>query len=572
MQNTLPIGTIIRNQYLVQQLLGKATFSAVYLVSAIRLVEEPRGKRYVSTNFALQEVIIPNRQLRHQISFEALPLRRIDHEALPHIYEVFNINIHNRLYMLMDYIEGPNLEKLRSQQPDERLLLSQAMAIMAPVIDSVSYLHSQQPPIIHQNIEPTSIILSKTTNKPVLVDFGVGKNYNISSLDVPVRRSVIGYEAPEQYSGEEIDTRTDIYGLGATFYTLLTGSIPTDALQRKRLTESEHVDPLKPVDQVVPAIPPHTAVAIQRAMSLSSHDRFLAVEQFVQALEAEPTQQPPEPITVLPATQDHKVSPPDVEPSIIEQFVQALEAEPTQQLPEPGIVLPAAQDHEISPPDVEPSIQEDQNTTVPVNLPPAPLPSPVPPSRRVETQPPMPVTEPPRAPTARKPAALLLILLALIVSVGVSTGLLLYIRGHRSPDRTTPTTAVLHKTALPSTSVPTEAPASSSIITLAESYNGTIYDLSLNMRTTMFLTQVQQSQGNISGYFNGLQINGPFKGSFNTSRHIQFTIMGLTSHAMLAFEGAVLSDGNLAGSFCNLNPAGQCASKYGVWSAAPVSL
>ncbi len=527
MQHTFSAGTIIRNQYLVQELLGKGTFSTVYLVSTIQLVEEPRGKRFVSTRFALKEVNIPNRQLRHQINFEATPLRGIDHEALPDIYEVFNINIHNRQYILMDYIEGPNLEKFRSQQPDKRLPLSQVMIVMAPIIDAVSYLHRQQPPIIHQNIEPTSIILSETNNRAVLVDFGVGKNYNLSSLDVPVHHSVTGYGAPEQYSGEEIDPRTDIYGLGATFYTLLTGNIPPDALQRKRLIESENVDPLEPINLVVPTIPAHIAEAIRQGMSLSVHDRFLTVEQFAQAMKAEPAQQLPETITVHSAEQDR----------------------------------------EETPPDAEPLIHEDQSKTVPADILSSSPPSPVPASRVVETLPPKPALAPPSAPTARKPA-LLLILLALIVSAG----LLFYISGDGSRDLITPTTAGLHKTTLPSASVPKKSPTFSSISILAESYQGTIYDLPLALTAELSLTQVQQNQRNISGHLTGLHMNGLFKGSFDTFRHFQFTIIDLSSHTMLVFEGAVLTDGNLVGSFCNINAVGQCAGEYGVWSAAPVPI
>ncbi len=199
MPNTLPVGTILRNQYLIQELLGDGAFSAVYLANAVSLVEDSRGKRYISTRFALKEVVIPRRHLRHHINLETVPLRGIDHEALPHIYDVFNSNKYNRLYMLMDYVEGPNLDKLRMQQPGRRLPLSQVMTIMVPILGAVSHLHSQQPPIIHQNIEPDSIIISQAGNKPVLVDFRVGKQYNLSSQDAPIRGSTINYEAPIRY-------------------------------------------------------------------------------------------------------------------------------------------------------------------------------------------------------------------------------------------------------------------------------------------------------------------------------------------------------------------------------------
>jgi serine/threonine protein kinase len=286
MQKALPVGTILRNKYIVQELLSKGASSAVYLVNSVNLVEAPRGKHYIATRFALKEVVIPNRRLRHQINLETIALRGIDHEGLPHIYEVFSINKYNRLYILMDYIEGPNLEKVRLQHSGRQLPLPQVMTIMAPILDAVSYLHSQQHPIIHQNIEPISIILSQDDTKPVLVGFGVGKQYTLSSQEGPVRDPTIGYEAPEQYDGE-ITTRSDIYGLGATLYTLITGIVPDDARYRKRLIESENIDPLKSADQLVPAIPAHVAEAIQRAMSLNSNDRFPTVEQLHQALKAD---------------------------------------------------------------------------------------------------------------------------------------------------------------------------------------------------------------------------------------------------------------------------------------------
>ncbi len=524
MQNTLPLGTILRNQYLVQELLSQGPFSAVYLVNTVNLVEDPGGKRYISTRFALKEVVIPSRHLRHHINIETIALRGIDHEGLPHIYDVFNINKYNRLYILMDYIEGPNLEKMRLQQPGRQLPLPQVMTIMAPILSAVSYLHSQQPSIIHQNIEPASIIIFQADNKPVLVGFGVGKQYNLSSQDGPVSDPMIGYEAPEQYDGE-ISTRTDIYGLGATLYTLLTGIVPADARHRKRLIESENIDPLKPVDQLVPAIPAHVAEAIQRAMSLDSNDRFPTAEQFAQALKAESVQQPPEPVTI----------------------------DSEQQAP---------------PPHVEAAVAEEQKPVIPVDEL-AVTPPPVLPGRLAETPVSKRVTEPPRAPTNRKRAALLLIALALIVTIGVGTGLLLFAKGHHNSGLAMPTAATLHKTTIPATPASTGASTSSSVVALVESYNGTIFDLSLNMTTEMSLTQIQQSSGNISGYFTGLYKNGLFKGSVNAAKHIQFLVIGSTGLAIISFDGGVQFDGHIAGSFCSLNPAGQCAGAYGVWSAAP---
>jgi serine/threonine protein kinase len=103
------------------------------------------------------------------------------------------------------------------------------MTIMAPIMDAVAYLRNQRPPIIHQDIKPSNVIVLSTRDKVTLVDFGVAKRYNLVSSAKSVRHSLTSYEAPEQYNGEP-NTRSDIYGLGATFYTLLTGIVPVDAL------------------------------------------------------------------------------------------------------------------------------------------------------------------------------------------------------------------------------------------------------------------------------------------------------------------------------------------------------
>src|SRR5438270_281214 len=159
-------------------------------------------------------------------------------------------------------------------------------------------------------------------------------------------RSLTSYEAPEQYS-EEPSTRTDIYGLGATFYTLLTGIIPLDALSRKIQLESKGSDPLQPVNKVVPNISLPVTESIHRAMSLSSNDRFSTIEQFAQALQVDPT---------------WKLSPVEKR-----EFDLALKAVPIQQLsPEPEAVSsPMAAEQEESTQPLEPVAQQEETQPMP---------------------------------------------------------------------------------------------------------------------------------------------------------------------------------------------------------------
>ena len=227
--------------------------------------------------FALKEVIDPNSQDRERFIFEAEVLKRLNHRALPHVYKVFEYEKLKRVYMLMDYIEGQNLDILRLEQPDRRFSLPLVLAVMKPIVDALIYLHSQNPPIVHRDIKPSNIIVSTRGGEAVLVDFGLAKEYIEDSTTTIIRHGSPGFAAPEQY-GSGTNPRTDMYGLGATLYTLLTGTIPADAITR--VTGSRGIDPLVPAHLVVPSVPWATSMAIEKAMSISSIDRFDSVEDF----------------------------------------------------------------------------------------------------------------------------------------------------------------------------------------------------------------------------------------------------------------------------------------------------
>ena len=274
---TLPIGAVIRKRYIVEGLLGRGGSDAVYLVRDQRV-------RYAKDNlFVLKQIKGPSQQERYRLTFDDALLKRLYHHGLPRVHRVFSDDTHDRVYMVMEYIEGPNLEMLRQQQPEKRFSYLEAMNFMAPIVDAVGYLHRQQPPMIHRDIKPTDIIVPKTGARAVLVDFGIDKKYGPVSTSGMVHFYAPNYKAPELYSGDG-DIRTDIYGLGATFYTLVTGIVPADARSRMTQSGSTGTDPLEPVNKLVPTVPMRIGKAIDRAISLDPHRRFSSVEQFLEEL------------------------------------------------------------------------------------------------------------------------------------------------------------------------------------------------------------------------------------------------------------------------------------------------
>ncbi|GCE16957.1 serine/threonine protein kinase [Dictyobacter kobayashii] len=270
-----PKGKIVRDRYIIEDLLGQGGFGAVYRV---------RDRRVKGNVFALKEVESVERRQRENLLFEGEVLRRVDHPALPRVYRIFEEPKRDRICMLMDYVAGPNLEQLRSKQPDKRFSLPQVMQMMEPIASALTYLHTQQPPIIHRDVKPSNIIVPTSGENAVLVDFGIAKEYDQDATTTAVRHCSPGYGAPEQYvSGTE--TRTDIYGFGATLYTLLSGVIPIDALYRITRMSVNRADPLVPIREIVPDLPPDFAEAIQRSLAVNSSDRFATIEDFWQTLQ-----------------------------------------------------------------------------------------------------------------------------------------------------------------------------------------------------------------------------------------------------------------------------------------------
>ncbi len=175
--------------YVVETLLGKGGFGAVYVV---------RDRRVKSKRYALKELIGQDKLDRDCFLFEGELLKRLDHPALPHVYGVFENKKLQHVYMLMDYIQGRNLNNLRKEQPEQRFALPAVLLMLAPVVDALVYLHRQDPPVVHLDIKPGNIIVPIDGNGTVLVDFGTAKEYDNEATTSIVRQVTTGYAAPEQ--------------------------------------------------------------------------------------------------------------------------------------------------------------------------------------------------------------------------------------------------------------------------------------------------------------------------------------------------------------------------------------
>ncbi len=554
------MGSILRERYRIEGLLGKGGYGSVYLVRDLRV----RGNL-----FALKETNSPNKKDQQRFLFEGDLLKKLDHSALPRVYRVFDDDTNQRMYMLMDYIEGPNLEALRRQRPDKRFTLSQVLTVLAPVVDAVQFLHSQQPPILHRDIKPSNIIVPLSGDDAVLVDFGIAKEFVPDGTTTAFRTGSPGYAAPEQYS-RGTSERSDIYGLGATLYNLLTGTLPADALDRMTKTSNGEPDPLVPVHTLVPGIPQSASKAITKAMALNSNDRFATIEQFWQAFAGSEGWRPlrsPVVSSSAPAMEPQsgvlsRITP-IPGPAVITRRRRSVKKgrlllillalllavgtlagaffyfqehrSASAALPTTTSGVPTSQPTSISIPSNVPGTVAISPT---MGKTPAPTKKPVVgPTTHPTLQPTVQPTLPPPPPPTPRPSP---------------------------TPRPTPR--------------PTPSPTPVPYPQIGGEYNGTIDDTTSNTITGMALSiQQKPGQGNISGFFNvnpPLVGDGNFTGTVNTVKYVQFTVQSYHGNAPLYFWGWVQANGNLAGNYCSVNAHNQCDSKAGAsgtWNVAPAA-
>jgi len=277
MSSILPVGAVLRDRYEIIDLIGQGGMGAVYKAEDLRL----RG-RICALKEVLPELISEpgmETQAHDQFYREASTLARLDHPNLPKVSDFFAES--GREYLVMDFVPGHDLRQLLEAARRRGDFLEEATVLdwAAQLCDALTYLHTQEPPVLHRDIKPSNI---KQTPRGVLklVDFGLVKLLQPDesrTVTVVQGRGTVAYTPLEQYGGDtgHTDVRTDLYSLGATLYHLLTGQSPADAKQRFLKPGS-----LVPPRDINPRISQPVERAILTAMAQHPDDRPSSAEAF----------------------------------------------------------------------------------------------------------------------------------------------------------------------------------------------------------------------------------------------------------------------------------------------------
>lgn len=207
---------IIDDVYQVIDEIGSGGMGVIYLAYHLRL------QKYV----VLKKIKNLNADI-NMLRNEADILKSLHHPYLPQVYDFIEYN--GDLYTVIDYIDGYDL----NYYIQNGYVFSEGQLIkwLRQLCEVLRYLHTRSPRILHTDIKPGNIIVTGSGDI-CLIDFGI----SLDNTDV-IKGLSVNFSSPEQYENfnylkygqgcyRQLDERTDIYSLGATFYNVMTGACP----------------------------------------------------------------------------------------------------------------------------------------------------------------------------------------------------------------------------------------------------------------------------------------------------------------------------------------------------------
>ncbi|WP_161569204.1 serine/threonine-protein kinase [Candidatus Oscillochloris fontis] len=304
---------LLQGRYRIQTLIAQGGMGAVY-----RAVDERLGN-----TVALKQTLMSDPALLAAFEREARLLANLHHPALPVVSDHFTEG--SGQFLVMQYIPGDDLAALLAARSGP-FALAEVTPWADRLLDALDYLHAQTPPIIHRDLKPQNLKLTPR-GEIVLLDFGLAKG-QLGTGQAGTMPSLFGYTpqyAPlEQIQGTGTDPRSDLYAFGATFYQLLTGNAPPDALTRAAALVAGNPDPLRPAHLLNSGLPLALSDLLQTCMAQAPNQRPASAAALRQAWQAALPAAPATPANLITHTPSSAGQP---------TIAMAREATPTSSAP-----------------------------------------------------------------------------------------------------------------------------------------------------------------------------------------------------------------------------------------------
>jgi eukaryotic-like serine/threonine-protein kinase len=246
---------------------------------------------------------------------EAQAAGRLTH---PNIVGVFDYGETDDLaYIVMEFVDGPPLKSLLDKE--ERFALTDAIRVMEDLLAGLQFSHERG--VVHRDIKPANVMLT-SAGQVKIADFGIARIESSSMTQAGTLLGTPAYMSPEQFMGQVVDARTDIYSSGVLLYQLLTGERPFEGGLSAIMHKALNTEPPAPSQLSVTA-PPALDAVVRKAMAKRPEDRFASANVFAEAVRTALAN----PVSVVePESEDEATmvaSPPPVVPGTAPQVREA---------------------------------------------------------------------------------------------------------------------------------------------------------------------------------------------------------------------------------------------------------
>ena len=269
--NTLIGKTLQDKKYTIEQELGRGGFGITFRAT----------HRYLGQFVVIKTL---NESLRYHPNFaefdrkfqdEARRLASCVHSNIVRVSDFFVED--GQPYMVMDYIPGQNLGDV--VLPNRPLPENLAILYITQIGAALKAVHQRG--LLHRDVKPQNIILRENTQEVVLIDFGISREFTPGATQSHTNMVSDGYAPPEQYFAQgKYTPATDVYGLAATLYTLLTAQVPVPAILRTS-------QPMATPRDLQPQLSPTVSQGVMRGMTVEAQNRPASVDEWLSLLHSQ---------------------------------------------------------------------------------------------------------------------------------------------------------------------------------------------------------------------------------------------------------------------------------------------